>query len=385
MFIRGIFFFALTSLITLPTWANESAIPNTPAKKLFLRLTGTPLSSRDSRHAKMMALIDKGDDFEAAKIAMDDDNFYRITVRHWASLMSNREGTPYVALDDFQSLVIGVVRDGLDARLLLTGDFTYKQSPLLGNGGTFDFLLFDQRGASYKKDLFRIPQPPLATDLEPAGLLTTQAWAKAHYSGGTNRRAVQYAFQEFLCAPIDKWKTPNLDDRFVRRDVDRAPGDNPRTYQIQCRSCHAPMDAMAGAFSRLNFDQMGNQGRFLALPTVHPKYNQNTQVYPEGNATFDDAWTNPLAENHIQDEFFGWEGPTQGEGVKAFGQMLANSGAFKSCLVKKVFTSLCKREPVSRDGNAIQSVAQTFSENGYDLKRVFGGVALLPACVGGIE
>ncbi len=371
----------LTIGLGLPQSASAHTPPERVAKRLFSRLTGTPMAGRDSRLKTMSELLSQGDDFRAAEIAMDDEDFYGVTIKHWASQMANKEENPFVPLDDFQALVIGIVRDDLDARLLLTGDFTYAKSSYVGNPSGFDYLMFDKTNSSYKTDLIKTLQKT-SPDVKPSGVLTTRAWAKAHYSGGTNRRAVQYAFQEFLCIPIDQWKTQGLDDRFVRQDVDRKPGKNPLVYQTQCRSCHAPMDAMAGAFAQVDFDL--GRGSLAAFPSVHPKYTQNSNVYPEGNRSLDGEWVNLLAMNHVQDEFFGWDEdvPIQGEGIQSFGRMLGASKAFRTCMVKRAFKAICMRDPVVADDPSIQAVSESFASHNYSLKRVFGEVALLPACLG---
>src|SRR5262249_12462320 len=155
-----------------------------------------------------------------------------------------------------QAMVIGVARDDLDARTLLTGDFTYAatQRPDLPKPSAIDnnhYLALDQKRSNLKTDLVRIV-PQRADILDAAGLLTSRAWAESHFKMGTNRRAVEYAFREFLCTPITTWRDTGLPDDRIRRDVDRNPGGNPATFQGVCRSCHAPMDAMAGAFARFD-------------------------------------------------------------------------------------------------------------------------------------
>ncbi len=379
----GLLFVCALTALALDAHAGPDS--KARAKKLFSRLTGTAVSSRDPRVGLMAKLLDQGEGLKAAQIAMNDEDFYGVTVKHWASLMSNRQESPYVPLDDFQALVIGLVRDELDARLLLTGDFSYiRGGGYVRNSADFDYIIFDRASASYKKDLIRVPQTLPQDDekaLQPAGLLTTHAWAKAHYSGGTNRRAVQFAFQEFLCIPIESWKTPALDDQFVRKDVDRKPGDNPDVFRTQCRNCHAPMDAMAGAFANVNFDP--ELDLFDYTSGVHEKYSQNTTVSPGGNETLDASWVNLLAANHIQDEYFGWgAAPIQGEGIQEFGQMLSQSKAFRTCMVKRVFKELCKRDPMAEDQSAILTIGQDFASRGHNLKNVFAEVALLPACLG---
>jgi hypothetical protein len=138
------------------------------------------------------------------------------------------------------------------------------------------------------------------------------------------------------------------------------------------------MDAMAGAFSKMDYQN----GALSQDAYTIPKYHQNVGVYEDdGNITMDDAWVNLLAATNSD---FGWHGAVQGNGVKAFGQMLADSDAFKTCMVKRAFTTLCKRAPVASDDPALHVIAQNFG-HGFKLKQVFSDVALLPACIGDLQ
>ncbi len=373
--------FCLILLLQLQEASSASGMTQAQqrADLIFRRLAGKGLHANDPRMPIMTQLIERGDVTAAARVAMEDEAFYSSTLKHWAALMSNRDGNPLVPYDDFQMLIIGFARDGLDARELLTTDLAYRSQGRVGNPGDFDLAYFDLIGLSFKKNLGQAKRE-FANGLEPAGLLTTDAWAKAHYSAGTNRRAVQYAFQEFLCAPITQWRTPNLNDRWVRRDVDRFIGKDKdhRTYQNQCRTCHAPMDAMAGAFAKVDFTDSFT----FRAQDVHPKYNQNIDVFPEGRETADESWVNLLAEAHVQDDFFGWRGRTRGSGIRQFGEMISHSKAYGKCFAKRAFVEVCRREPGHEDVSDLEGVALKFEESGYKLKEIFGHVAALESCTG---
>ena len=121
--------------ITMLTWAvstlllQGSAIANPSldyGKRLFERLAGVPLNTTDPRYQKYSDLIAAKDLKGAASVATDDNGFYNTTLRDWAAIMANKDGSPLIDLDDFQATVIGAVRDDADARTLLTGNYSYR-------------------------------------------------------------------------------------------------------------------------------------------------------------------------------------------------------------------------------------------------------------------
>ena len=122
----------------------------------------------------------------------------------------------------------------------------------------------------------------------PAGALTTRAWAAAYGNAGTNRLGVKFMIDEWLCTPIDTWKIAGIPDSFVRRDVTREQGGDPSQFQNTCRNCHGAMDAMGGAFAKLDFV---NDTFTFQQNGVVSKMNKNAQFYPAGKfLTEDDSW-----------------------------------------------------------------------------------------------
>src|SRR5262249_23644698 len=82
-----------------------------------------------------------------------------------------------------------------------------------------------------------------------AGILTAPDFAIKHYSAGTNRRPIKFLMQNFLCRSLEQLMDTSLPDTWVRRDVDRSPGGDSRTYKQQCIACHSGIDAITGAFA----------------------------------------------------------------------------------------------------------------------------------------
>ncbi len=360
-------------------YADQAEEADAYARTLFRRLTGVPILLSDPRLAEMRDLVVAGDLAGAATIATDDDHFYHNTLRQVASVMTNVDASPLVPFNDFEAMFLGLARDNIDARELLTGDVRYVLNdpylPAYSAASNDHYAQADAQSLNLRSLLARVIGQ--AQDFaEAAGVLTLRTWANTHYSAGTNRRPVSFAFSEFLCAPQKTWRDAAASDAWVRRDVSRAPGGVPATYQNDCRGCHAPMDAMSGAFARLDF--VNGAIRYYAKK-VAPKYLQNSSVYPEGYVPVDDSWVNLAVLN--QNSKFGWRGATDGSGIKEFGQMLANSVAFSQCMARRAFHQVCGYEPGLEQAEELGRLAQGFEESGYLLRELFEQVAISPVCL----
>lgn len=372
---------ALVAILLAGAAQARTDDPQSVAMHLFKRLTGTPILLKDPRLAQMVTAVTKGDLQSAAHIATDDDHFYGDIVRGFAAPMATRSESPLVPLDDFQATIVGAVRDDLDARTLLTGNYLYAANlstgvSLYSPSDNQHYADLEAGHFSLKEVLVKLePQPQNFSD--HAGLLTSRGWASAHLIMGTNRRGVEYVFREFLCTPIQIWRDPGMPDFHVRRDVDRVPGGNPTTYQTTCRSCHALMDGMGGAYAR--FDFVTDTLRYFGPDGVASKMNKNGQMYPQGYVTLDDSWFNQA--NQHQNVAFGWRGPLSGNGLNAFATMISNAKGFSSCMTTRVFREVCKRNPLSTEAALIQSLADGFESDGYKLRSLFENVAVTPACM----
>lgn len=348
--------------------------------KIFERLAGVPLSNKDDRYPDYVALIAKKDFQGAAAMATDDSNFFNITLRDWAAIMANKDGSSLIPLDDFQAMVIGTARDDRDARSILTGNFSYRVDPasVAGDPSAADdkyYQAIDAANIDLNSSLVRV-EPQWPNIKEAAGVLTSRAWGALQYSAGTNRRAVAFSMQIFLCAPILTWRNPAIDDFHIRRDVNRIPGGDPAVFQHTCRGCHAPMDAFAGAFAHFDFDVASTTLNYLGS-SVAPKYNQNANTYSDGWMTTDDSWVNMIADNSQ----FGWRSPATGVGINDFGNLLANSSQFSRCMALRTFKEVCRRDVGPAENSLLQTLATNFEAGGYNIKSLFQNVAIAPACL----
>lgn len=378
---------------------------------LYQRLAGIRVPIDYDGLNQMEQLLNENKVFEAAQLATQDPNFYNITVRDFAALMSTREETLKAPLNDFVATIVGTTRDQLDARLLLSGNFYYKASaaaaPDVPQEMVRDLLLSNAHYAALERQdlplaevLERVDgqqiigrQQAVVANPDPAGLLTSRGWMEAHAIAGTNRRLVEFTFREFLCIPIEQWADTSNPDAMVGRDVDRFPGGTNVKYQTTCKGCHSGMDSFRGAFAQVDFaDDRIKHGQVLASGTganqmlrtaggISNKMNSNAEVFPDGYENTDTSWINQAIRGSNL-KYFGWRGDIRGSGIKAFGTMVSNAKAFSRCMVKRVYSTVCKRDPVANESQLIVDTADAFEKNNYNLKWLFEQVASQSACLG---
>lgn len=356
----------------------QNAQTDAKAKKIFEKLTGTPLLESDPRLKTMSTMISQNKMIDAAKVATEDDYFYNDTVKNFALPLTNKDFSGFADLNDMAAMFVGAARDQMDARELLTGDFIYYgggTKPTFANNTHFENL--DKNLTNLRKTLVKA-SPQYTENKETSGIFTSRGWAKAHYIMGTNRRAVEYTFNVFMCRPIESMMDFTISDEFVRRDVDRQPGGVYKTYQTRCVGCHAGIDALGGAFAR--FDFVNENLTYYPSPNVAPKVNINNHVYPAGAVVSSDSWENLWLYN--QNELLGWRGPTRGKGLKEFATMIANSKGFSTCMAQRVFSSICNRDPKDTERKMIEAAGASFETNKYNLKSLFEEIAVLPSCLG---
>lgn len=407
MKVLGLLMFWLAFFIAVNAYGDAG----NDALILFNALTGVPLQTADPRYAQMRDLIASGDRSKAAQIATADDRFYNVTLRQFASGLSNRAENPQTPLNDFIAMIIGHVADyayggvtatngASDARELLTGSFTYSVknvSPAPNVNDNRHYLAADTQAANLRQSLVRGPANQGIADEDTAGVLTSRGWGAAHLVAGTNRRATEFIVREFMCQPFVNVGDNTVPDDRIRRDVDRNPGGNPQTFVDKCSRCHRILDGLAGAFAFFEFSQADEklsptQGRIVYTPgTVARKMNQNAATYPQGAITFDNQWVNYATSN--DNASLGWRGNTSGKGLKALGAMVASSSAFSACMAKRVYSQICLKKDFTPEGMPADDYAQLTKasavitklaagfENGYSLRDLFDETAV--QCLGG--
>ncbi len=93
------------------------------AKRIHDRIAGVPPSAAtlDAMEQK----VAQGDAVGAARIAMQAPSFYTTTLKNWITPWTNREQSVFAPLNDYTATVIGIVRDDVDYRQVLSGDILY--------------------------------------------------------------------------------------------------------------------------------------------------------------------------------------------------------------------------------------------------------------------
>jgi len=350
------------------------------AYRIHNRIAGVPPS--ESVLLTMEADLNGGSPggaINAARRAMDDPHFYTVTLKNFAAPWTNRDQNAFVALNDYTTLVIGMIKDDLPFDGILSADLLYVGSgqalPAPSSNAHFETL--EQRmlepGFDPESELVQATQsgaygiPPAAT----AGAMTTRAASEAFFIAGTNRAMFRFTLMNHMCMDLEQVHDTSIVPDRIRQDVSRSPGGDSRVFMNNCIGCHAGMDPLAQAFAYYDFDEV--LGRLLYTPgVVQAKYFNNDETFADGFVTPDDAWTNYW--RHGQNANVGWNLglPGAGAGAKTLGQELAGTQAFAQCQVRKVFKNVCLRDPVdSTDRAQITAMANTFTGSGYNLKQVF--------------
>lgn len=245
-----------------------------------------------------------------------------------------------------------------------------------------------------RKDLFvnrgQVPYTTIYDDAV-AGMFSTRAFAAEYYRGGTNRSPFAYFARNFLCLEMEQLNDTSIPDVYVRRDVDRKPGEVTDTFKNSCVGCHAGQDPIGNAFAYYDYDgesaddgamvyrdhKVMENGEEVIVDGVAPKINLNN-VYSQGKPVVNDSWINLW--NRGQNEYIGWGNSSSGNGAKSLGKMLSETKQVRSCLSTKVFESVCYKKAVSDiDKEVINKYADDFDKDG-NLKRLFAKIAVY--CMG---
>ena len=380
--------FAIAGLLSAVLAMPAQAGYREQAKRLHDRLAGVPPS--ETVLQQMQDAIDPalpGNANTAADIAMDNMNFYNVTLKNFAAPWTNRDQSVFVPLNDYIAAVIGMVRDDVPFNTLLSGDIAYvgragvvPAAPSAANNNHFEQL--ESNNVNLRDDLEFVTQssinglPSAAT----AGVMTSRAASEAFFIAGTNRAMFRFTLLNHLCNDMEQMHDTRLPPDRIRQDVSRSPGGDSRLFLNNCIGCHTGMDPMAQAFAYYNYDEAS--GALQYTPgNVQPKYFNNDLNFPQGFRTPDDNWENRWRNG--QNAYLGFDTalPGSGQGAKSLGDELGNSQAFAACQAKKVFRAMCLREPENAtDRTAVDGIISTFRGTGFRMKQVFADTAIY--CMG---
>lgn len=392
--------------------------PREQAKRMHDRLTGVPASDA-MLDAMENAISGSGGAVTAALYAIDGapsvpatGDFYTVTLKNWVTPWTNEAQDVFAPLNDYSATVIGIVRDELDFREILSGDVMYRGNipgiPAYSNSDNqhYEFLEASGRNLGDPAVLARDSQSSL-TGLPSeavAGVITSRAAARAFFVDGTNRAMFRFTLLNHLCYDLEQLKDSSRPSDRIRQDISRSPGGDSTLFLNQCAGCHTGMDPMAQAYAYYDFpypeeeafpglelDRRKDLGRMVYTPNVvQEKYGINAATFATGYVTTNDHWTNywRLGDNSGRLGWLSAAGNTgsvdmavnpayaEGDGAASLGRELANSNAFSYCQVKKVFRSVCLREPMALppDSQAVDDFVATFNSR-HNTKQVFAEVA----------
>ncbi|GMR17444.1 MAG: hypothetical protein BMS9Abin32_549 [Gammaproteobacteria bacterium] len=375
----GLVFIGCTSVV--------EAGPREQARRIHDRLAGVPPT--DAVLAAMEADVDPGQNnnpLGAAFTAMNDPSFYNVTLKNFAAPWTNRDQDVFVPLNDYIATVVGMIRDNVPFNTLLSADILYIGNAGLGlppysNSNNDHYAQLESRGLDMMTGLAATTQsavtglPASAT----AGVMTTRAAAAAFFVAGTNRAMFRFTMLNHMCNDLQQVHDIKLPPDRIRQDVSRSPGGDSRLFLNNCIGCHNGMDPLTQAFAYYNFDEASGSIEYTP-GSVQAKYFNNDANFPYGFRTPDDSWENYWRNG--QNQFLGWDTnlPGSGNGAKSMGEELANSDAFASCQVRKVFRSVCLRQPEdAADRAQISSMVASFKA-GYRMQQTFAEAAVY--CMG---
>jgi hypothetical protein len=379
--------FAAALVVTLSVCAATTAlagpVQRAQAKRIHDRIAGVPPSAAvlDQMEALIVANASTGP-VEAARIAMQAPSFYTTVLKNWVTPWTNRDQTAFAPLNDYTATVIGMVRDDVDFREVLSGDILYVGGSGLpgyspANNNLYQQMEDDDADLSRTNVLVRDTQsahtgvPAAAT----AGVITTRAAAQAFFIAGTNRAMFRFTLMNHMCKDLEQVHDVHLPNDRIRQDVSRSPGGDSRLFLNGCIGCHNGMDPLAQAFAYYNFNETSGRIEYTD-GVVQPKYLINMDNFKPGYVTRNDGWNNYWRQGANTVLGFSSQLPGSGSGAKSMGQELANSDQFARCQVEKVFRTVCLRPPVNdSDRTQVDRIIGVFRNGGYKVKDVFAETA----------
>ncbi len=380
---------ALTAILAVLLAAPAAAQNREQSKRIYDRLAGVPptesvLNAMENNTGTDPVCVANGvvGPACAAYIAMENPSFYNVTLKNFAAPWTNRDMSVFVPLNDYIATVIGMIRDDVDFRTVLSADLQYVgragtvgAAPAGNNNNHYEQL---EAGNHNLKDVLESTTQSSINGIPPnatAGVITSRAAAEAFFVAGTNRAMFRFTMVNHFCTDMEQLHDPGLSPDRIRQDVSRSPGGDSRLFLNNCVGCHTGMDPMAQAFAYYNYDEGAGSIQYT-MNNVQPKYFNNDLNFPQGFRTPDDHWTNYWRTG--QNRYLDFYGPGIGDdfGAKTLGVELSNSTAFASCQVKKVFRTVCLREPETvNDHNEIDSIIQSIGQGPINMKRVFADTA----------
>ncbi|MDX2457134.1 MAG: hypothetical protein QNL87_06470, partial [Gammaproteobacteria bacterium] len=142
-------------LAVFVTTVTAGDLQRRQAKRIHDRLAGVPPSESvlDAMEGELVA----GNNLTAASIAMENNAFYNVTLKNFATPWTNRDQTLFAPLNDYTATVIGMIRDDVPFNQLLSADLVYTGDPVLGLPGNLQtsndhYIALEEQGIDLKEN-----------------------------------------------------------------------------------------------------------------------------------------------------------------------------------------------------------------------------------------
>ena len=339
-----ILFLLMIASAVLSAHADEQSQLQT--RSLWKLLNGTNINPKSETFLAVEKEVQSGDFESAAMLAARSPESSMVTsvIRKLFTPLAGREVNHNEPAGDFVlGWMVAAITD-IPVSNMFLDDARYSNTnstSLQANIDQIDSLLTFNVSDSQLRErinsnvITRYEQSYISDPESRIGVISSLQYGAAIFAGGTNRRPVKKIVEDFLCVDsIEQMMNFSLPDKWVGRDIPRAPGDDPMVYLNRCVGCHAGMDAVRGAFSGFDFSLENDQ--FLWTPGVQAKMNHNPDTFPPGHWVDDHSWEHngwlPLAQLPREEKYYG---------PRPLMQMLVNSPQLYRCLVDRTRHVLC--------------------------------------------
>jgi hypothetical protein len=221
------------------------------AQAIHDRLAGVPPT--DAVLDTMEGMVAANNFSGAADVAMANQHFAEVTLKNFAAPWTNRDQSVFVPLNDYITLVIGMIINDEPFNEVLSIDRLYVENgqplptatsnahyeALESRMQALDFNLMTELVPTTQSGAYPLPAPATA------GAMTTRAASEAFFIAGTNRAMFRFTLMNHMCMDLEQVHDVSIIPDRIRQDVSRSPGGDSRVFMNNCIGCHSGMDPMA--------------------------------------------------------------------------------------------------------------------------------------------
>ena len=213
-----------------------------------------------------------------ATLAVQQPQFYNVTLRNLFAAESNRDNSVFVPLNDYIVTAIGMVHDDVNYSTALSADILYTLkgvSPAASASNNNHYQAADTAVTDISANLVATQQTTAYgySAASVAGLITTRAGAIQHFDAGTNRRGYNLNIINQTCHQMEQVMDTSLpSDRIgaiTERFIERLKiGLRGQHLQIQLRTAQRGQRAF-DMRDEPRADAMTSH-RFIDRERIHP-------------------------------------------------------------------------------------------------------------------